>query len=94
MKADCSISRKRRCGSELRIKLMAARLLASAENPQAVSFSAPTGRGKAIVMTALFEHIFFGEPGFEAQPDAAILWVSDMPELHESSGRNWCLSLG
>ncbi|MEI6414656.1 MAG: DEAD/DEAH box helicase family protein [Pseudomonadota bacterium] len=71
--------------TELRTKLMAARLLASVKNPQAVSFSAPTGAGKTIVMTALFEDIFFGEPGFDAQSDAAILWISDMPELNEQT---------
>ena len=36
-------------------------------------------------MTALFEDIFFGEPGFDAQSDAAILWISDMPELNEQT---------
>jgi len=71
--------------AELRTKLTAARQSASVDNPQAVSFSAPTGAGKTIVMTALFEDIFFGEPGFEAQTDAAILWISDMPELNEQT---------
>jgi len=71
--------------AELRTKLTEARLLASVDNPQAVSFSAPTGAGKTIVMTALFEDIFFGEPGFDAQSDAAILWISDMPELNEQT---------
>lgn len=71
--------------AELRTKLTAARLLASVDNPQAVSFSAPTGAGKTIVMTALFEDIFFGEPGFDAQSDPAILWISDMPELNEQT---------
>lgn len=71
--------------AELRTKLTAARLLASVDNPQAVSFSAPTGAGKTIVMTALFEDIFFGEPGFDAQSDAVILWISDMPELNEQT---------
>ncbi|MCB1737477.1 MAG: DEAD/DEAH box helicase family protein [Gammaproteobacteria bacterium] len=71
--------------AELRTKLTAARLLASVDNPQVVSFSAPTGAGKTIVMTALFEDIFFGEPGFDAQSDAAILWISDMPELNEQT---------
>ncbi|MDA1373092.1 MAG: DEAD/DEAH box helicase family protein [Proteobacteria bacterium] len=71
--------------AELRIKVTAARLLASVDNPQAISFSAPTGAGKTIVMTALFENIFFGEPGFGAQPDAVILWISDMPELNEQT---------
>ena len=68
--------------ADMHTKLMGARLLASEDNPQAVSFSAPTGAGKTIVMTALFEDIFFGEPGFDAQPDAVILWISDSPELN------------
>ncbi len=71
--------------AELRTKLTVARLLASVNNPQAISFSAPTGSGKTIAMTALFEDIFFGKPGFDAQSDAAILWISDMPELNEQT---------
>jgi type III restriction enzyme len=71
--------------ANLHMKLTAARLLTSVDNPQAVSFSAPTGAGKTIVMTALFEDIFFGEPAFDAQSDAVILWISDMPELNEQT---------
>lgn len=70
---------------ELRAKLKAARQFAAIDNPQAVSFSAPTGSGKTIVMAALFEDILFGEHDFEAQPDAVILWISDMPELNEQT---------
>lgn len=69
----------------LQTKIKGARYLASEENPQALSFSAPTGAGKTIVMTAFFESIFFGEADFEAQPDATILWISDMPELNEQT---------
>ena len=71
--------------AELRTKLAMARRGASVANPQVVSFSAPTGAGKTIVMTALFEDIFFGESEFHAQSDAAILWLSDMPELNEQT---------
>lgn len=71
--------------AELRTKARAARLLASVENPQAISFSAPTGAGKTIVMTAFFENVFFGEADFEPQRDAVILWISDMPELNEQT---------
>ncbi len=70
---------------KLRDNLVKARSDASADYPQAVSFSAPTGAGKTIVMTALFEDIFFGKPGFDAQPNAAILWISDIPELNEQT---------
>ncbi|HMU33119.1 MAG TPA: DEAD/DEAH box helicase family protein [Pyrinomonadaceae bacterium] len=69
----------------LRAKLNAARSLASSDSPQAVSFSAPTGSGKTVVMTALFEDIFFGNLDLPSQPNAAILWISDMPELNEQS---------
>ncbi|MGC9396856.1 MAG: DEAD/DEAH box helicase [Anaerolineae bacterium] len=70
---------------DLRQRLTAARLLATAGVPQAISFSAPTGSGKTIVMAALFENIFFGTPDFAPQPDAVILWISDMPELNEQT---------
>ncbi len=76
----------------LRDKLLAARKFASSDNPQAIAFSAPTGSGKTIVMTALFEAIL-DEPDdqlawpldWQPQPDAVILWVSDMPELNEQT---------
>ncbi len=73
-------------------KLTAARNFASSDNPQAIAFSAPTGSGKTIVMTALFEAIL-DEPDdqlewpldWQPQRDAVILWVSDMPELNEQT---------
>lgn len=71
--------------AELHKKLAQARVFASIDNPQAISFSAPTGSGKTIVMTALFEDIFSGSSALEAQPDAVILWISDMPELNEQT---------
>ena len=71
--------------SELRTKIAAARMMASMEDPQAVSFAAPTGSGKTIIMTSLFEDILFGEPGFEGHSDASILWISDVPELNEQT---------
>lgn len=77
---------------QLRDKLIAARQFASTDNPQAITFSAPTGSGKTIMMTALFEAIL-DQPDDELawpmdwvpQPDAVILWVSDMPELNEQT---------
>lgn len=77
---------------QLRDKIVAARKFASTENPQAIAFSAPTGSGKTIIMTALFEAIL-DQPDDELawpldwvpQPDAVILWVSDMPELNEQT---------
>ena len=76
----------------LREKIAAARPHASSANPQAIVFSAPTGSGKTIMMTALFEAIL-DQPDDELawpldwvpQPDAVILWVSDMPELNEQT---------
>ncbi|HDY7866973.1 DEAD/DEAH box helicase family protein [Vibrio vulnificus] len=77
---------------DLRERLVAARNFASEKNPQAVSFSAPTGSGKTIIMTALFEAIL-DQPDdqlewpldWAPQEDAIILWVSDMPELNEQT---------
>jgi len=76
----------------LRDRIVAARKFASTDNPQAIAFSAPTGSGKTIIMTALFEAIL-DQPDDELawpldwvpQPDAVILWVSDMPELNEQT---------
>lgn len=70
---------------DLHVKIKEAKPTASIDNPKIISFSAPTGSGKTIVMTALFEDIFYGAPDFEAQPDAAILWISDIPELNEQT---------
>ncbi|GAB1478366.1 hypothetical protein MASR2M74_09130 [Paracoccaceae bacterium] len=77
---------------KLREKLVAARRDASPANPQAITLSAPTGSGKTIIMTALFEAIL-DQPDeqldwpldWQPQPDAVILWVSDMPELNEQT---------
>jgi type III restriction enzyme len=71
--------------AQLHTKLAQARSFAAIDNPQAISFAAPTGAGKTIVMTALFEDILFGAAGYAAQPDAVILWLSDMPELNEQT---------
>lgn len=73
--------------AQLREKVRMAREYASSQSPQAISFSAPTGSGKTVMMAALFEDIFFGAVDLPAQPDAAILWVSDMPELNEQTRR-------
>ena len=53
--------------------------------PQAVSFTAPTGAGKTIIMSALIEDIFFGDDQYVEQPDAIIVWLSDSPQLNEQS---------
>ncbi len=53
--------------------------------PQVVSFTAPTGSGKTIIMAALFEAIFFGDERYPEQPEAIIVWLSDSPELNQQS---------
>lgn len=76
----------------LRKRLNLARPAASPEAPQAITLSAPTGSGKTTIMTALFEAIL-DQPDdqldwptdWQPQPDAVILWVSDMPELNEQT---------
>lgn len=78
--------------NELRMALVKARKTVSADDQHVLSFSAATGSGKTIMMTALFEAILV-EPDdqlewpldWAPQPDAVILWVSDMPELNEQT---------
>jgi type III restriction enzyme len=53
--------------------------------PQVVSFTAPTGAGKTIIMSALIENIFFGDENYAEQQDAIIVWLSDSPQLNEQS---------
>ena len=53
--------------------------------PQVVSFTAPTGAGKTIIMSALIEAILFGDEQYMEQPDAIIVWLSDSPQLNEQS---------
>lgn len=77
---------------KLRDALVSARKSVSSDNQQVIAFSAATGSGKTIIMTALFEAIL-DEPDdqlawpldWAPQPDAVILWVSDMPELNEQT---------
>jgi len=77
---------------DLRKALVKARQGASSDDQHVVAFSAATGSGKTIIMTALFEAIL-DEPDdqlawpldWAPQPDAVILWVSDMPELNEQT---------
>lgn len=53
--------------------------------PQVISFTAPTGAGKTIIMSALIESILFGDEYYSEQPDAIIVWLSDSPQLNEQS---------
>jgi len=54
-------------------------------DPQIISFSAPTGSGKTIVLASLFENIFNGDWRYEEQPDAIFIWLSDSPQLNEQT---------
>ena len=53
--------------------------------PQVVSFTAPTGAGKTIIISALIESILYGDDTYAEQPNAIIVWLSDSPQLNEQS---------
>lgn len=53
--------------------------------PQVVSFTAPTGAGKTIIMAALIESIFYGDESYAEQQNAVVIWLSDSPQLNEQS---------
>ena len=55
--------------------------------PQVIAYTAPTGAGKTIVMSALMETIFFGDDQYEGRRDAIILWLSGDKDLNEQSLR-------
>lgn len=50
-----------------------------------VSYTAPTGAGKTIVMSALIEDIYYGDELYPEQPEAIFIWLSDSPQLNEQS---------
>ena len=52
---------------------------------QVVSFTAPTGAGKTIIMASLIEDVLFGTEHYVEQPDAIFVWLSDSPELNQQS---------
>lgn len=53
--------------------------------PQVVSFTAPTGSGKTIIMASLIEAVYFGDGSFPDQQNAIFIWLSDSPQLNEQS---------
>lgn len=57
----------------------------STHTPQIVSYTAPTGAGKTIIMSALMESIFFGDENYPDQNEAIFIWLSDSPQLNEQS---------
>ena len=90
------ISFQERAETELRRKTARAlRNYREDKEPQVVSFTAPTGAGKTIIMTKLIEDIIYGMSKydemhhkpvtFEPQPDAIFVWLSDSPSLNEQS---------
>lgn len=52
---------------------------------QIVSYTAPTGAGKTIIMAALIEAIYHGDEIYPEQNDAIFVWLSDSPQLNEQS---------
>ena len=54
---------------------------------QIISFTAPTGSGKTIMMAKFIEDLLRGdeESLIEAQPESIILWLSDAPELNKQT---------
>lgn len=54
-------------------------------SPQVVSFTAPTGAGKTIIMASLIEFIYFGDDSYPDQQNAIFVWLSDSPQLNEQS---------
>jgi type III restriction enzyme len=71
--------------AELHEKINKAHLMWSEKDPQVISFSAPTGSGKTIIMTALFEEILYGGSDNIGDPDSVFVWLSDSPELNEQT---------
>lgn len=55
------------------------------KTPQVVSYTAPTGAGKTIIMASLIERIYQGDEHYMAQPEAIFVWLSDSPELNQQS---------
>lgn len=74
--------------SELRQKAAVAQMnLVHFGQKQIISFTAPTGAGKTIMMASFIESMLCGdEDGIAAaMPDSIFIWLSDSPELNEQS---------
>ena len=54
-------------------------------NPQVISFTAPTGAGKTVIMSSLIESILGGDDQYVEQQDAIFVWLSDSPQLNQQS---------
>ena len=53
--------------------------------PQVVSYTAPTGAGKTVILASLIESILCGSDDYPDQQDAVFVWLSDSPELNLQS---------
>lgn len=53
----------------------------------AFSLTAPTGAGKTVIASAVFEALFHGDDGFnfDRDPGAVVIWFSDDPSLNEQT---------
>ena len=71
--------------ADLHGKINKAHVMWSERDPQVISFSAPTGSGKTIILTTLFEQILYGSADYVGQPDSIFIWLSDSPELNEQT---------
>lgn len=71
--------------AELHDKIKKSHVMWSERDPQIISFSAPTGSGKTIIMTTLFEDILYGNADSIGDPDSIFVWLSDSPELNEQT---------
>ena len=47
--------------------------------------TAPTGAGKTIMITQLFEELLYGDADHIGDPDSIFIWLSDSPELNEQT---------
>ena len=65
--------------ADLHEKINKAHLMWSERDPQVISFSAPTGSGKTIIMTTLIEEILYGSTDKIGEPDSVFIWRSDSP---------------
>jgi len=53
--------------------------------PQVISYTAPTGAGKTIIISSFIESIYFGDEFYSDQINSIFVWLSDSPELNEQS---------
>lgn len=52
---------------------------------QAVTFSAPTGSGKTVMMAAVMERLIEGDAAAPPNASTTFLWITDQPQLNEQT---------